>query len=45
MHLMWFMQAHHIDTDYYDHFFRPGAYGATHRTHLADWHSAQPRQL
>jgi len=25
MHLMWFMQAHHLDTDYYDRFFRPGA--------------------
>ena len=39
MHLMWFMQAHHIDTDYYDRFFRPGAYGPTHRAHLAEWHS------
>jgi hypothetical protein len=24
------MQAHHLDTDYYDKFFRPGAYGPTH---------------
>jgi len=23
MHLMWVMQAHHIDTDYYDQFFGP----------------------
>jgi hypothetical protein len=38
MHLMWFMQAHHIDTDYYDRFFRPGAYGPTHAAHLATWH-------
>jgi hypothetical protein len=38
MHLMWFMQAHHIDTDYYDKFFRPGAYGPTHAAHLASWH-------
>src|SRR6266851_5410036 len=30
MHLMWFMQAHHLDTDYYDRFFRPGACGPTH---------------
>jgi hypothetical protein len=22
MHLMWLMQAHHLDTDYYDRFFR-----------------------
>ncbi|MBV8826657.1 MAG: hypothetical protein JO084_16785 [Bradyrhizobiaceae bacterium] len=38
MHLMWFFQAHHIDTDFYDRFFRPGAYGPTHAAHLAAWH-------
>jgi len=38
MHLMWVMQAHHIDTDYYDQFFGPGAYGPTHAAHLATWH-------
>ena len=38
MHLMWFMQAHHLDTDYYDRFFRSGAYGHTHAPHLAIWH-------
>ena len=39
MHLMWFMQAHHLDTGYYDRFFRTGAYGPTHAAHLASWHS------
>jgi len=38
MHLMWMMQAHHLDTDYYDRFFRPGAYGSTHAGHMAKWH-------
>jgi hypothetical protein len=38
MHLMWVMQAHHIDTDYYDRFFRPGAYGSTHAVHMPKWH-------
>jgi hypothetical protein len=38
MHLMWFMQVHHLDTDYYDRFFRPGAYGPTHAAHLGTWH-------
>jgi hypothetical protein len=38
MHLMWFMQAHHLDTDYYDRFFRSGAYGHTHANHLSAWH-------
>jgi hypothetical protein len=40
MHLMWLMQAHHLDTDYYDRFFRPGAYGPSHATHLATWHAS-----
>jgi hypothetical protein len=38
MHLMWVMQAHHLDTDYYDRFFRRGAYGSTHAAHIATWH-------
>ena len=38
MHLMWFMQVHHIDTDYYDRFFSPGAYGPSHAHHMATWH-------
>ena len=39
MHLMWVMQAHHIDADYYDRFFGPGAYGPAHGTHMTTWHS------
>lgn len=35
MHLMWLMQTHHLDTDYYDKFFRPGVYGAPHAAHMA----------
>jgi hypothetical protein len=38
MHLMWVMQAQHIDTDYYDQLFGPGAYEPTHAAHLAKWH-------
>src|SRR6516164_9005272 len=38
VHLMWVMQAHHIDTDYYDRFFGPGAYGPAHAAHMATWH-------
>jgi len=38
MHLIWFFQAHHLDTDFYDRFFRRGAYGPTHAAHLAAWH-------
>jgi hypothetical protein len=38
MHLMWVMQAHHIDTDYYDRFFGSDAYGPNHAAHMATWH-------
>jgi hypothetical protein len=38
MHLMWVMQAHHIDTDYYNRFFGADAYGPTHAAHMATWH-------
>ena len=38
MHLMWFVQAHHIDIDFYDRFFAPGAYGLMHASHMATWH-------
>jgi hypothetical protein len=38
MHLMWVMQVHHIDTDYYDRFFGPGAYGPAQAAHMANWH-------
>jgi hypothetical protein len=38
MHLMWFLQVHHLDTDFYDTFFSSGAYGHNHADHLATWH-------
>jgi len=38
MHLMMVMQAHHIDTDYYDRFFGSDAYAPTHAAHMATWH-------
>ncbi len=39
MHLMWFMQAHHLDLDYYRRFFQADAYGPTHANHMEAWHS------
>jgi hypothetical protein len=38
MHLMWFMQAHHLDLDFYKRYFKPGACGKTHLAHMATWH-------
>ena len=39
MHLMWFMQVHHLDLDFYDRFFKAGVCGDRHATHMATWHS------
>ena len=32
-------QAHHIDTAFYDRFYRPGAYTHAHAEHFARWHA------
>jgi hypothetical protein len=32
------LQAQHIDTDFYDQLFAPGAYLPTHGAHQARWH-------
>lgn len=34
-----YVQAHHLETDYYDEYFKPGAYLQTHSDHLKNWHS------
>jgi hypothetical protein len=39
MHLMWFMQVHHLDPDFYDTFFHAGVCGRSHATHMATWHA------
>jgi hypothetical protein len=31
-------QSHHIDTAFYDKFYRPGAYTQAHADHFARWH-------
>ena len=33
-----FVQAVHIDTDYYDTFYKTGAYLNTHAAHMENWH-------
>jgi hypothetical protein len=35
-------QAHHIDPDFYDRFYKPGAYHDLHREHFARWHGSAP---
>ncbi|MFT4042627.1 MAG: hypothetical protein QM673_05620 [Gordonia sp. (in: high G+C Gram-positive bacteria)] len=34
-----YLQAQHIDTDFYDHHFNPGSYLHTHSNHQEVWHS------
>lgn len=36
-----FVQAHHIDTEYYDAHFQPGAYLETHANHMKRWHDSE----
>ena len=38
MWIMNYLQAQHLDTDYYDKLFNPGAYLSTHRDHQELWH-------
>jgi hypothetical protein len=37
-----YVQAHHLDLDFYDRYFRPGAYLDTHAEHMTRWHPAPP---
>jgi len=39
MFLIMYLQAHHLDLEFYDTFYKPGAYLATHREHFKNWHS------
>lgn len=33
-----YVQAHHLDLDFYDRFFKPSAYLRTHAEHMERWH-------
>jgi len=38
MFLITCLQAHHLDLDFYDKFYKPGAYLKTHAQHMVRWH-------
>lgn len=40
-----YLQAHHLDLEYYDTLFQPGAYLDTHRDHLRRWHGLEQPPL
>jgi hypothetical protein len=35
------LQAHHLDLEFYDRFFKPGAYLQTHADHMQQWHGGE----
>ncbi len=34
------LQAHHLQTEFYDKYYQPGAYQENIRSHMGIWHSA-----
>jgi len=36
--VMQYLQAHHLDLEFYDKFYKPGAYLETHAQHIKQWH-------
>lgn len=38
VHVLMYLQAQHLDTDFYDELFGPGAYLPTHAEHRTRWH-------
>jgi hypothetical protein len=39
MFLIMYLQAHHLDLDFYDAFYKPGSYLKTHADHMKRWHT------
>jgi hypothetical protein len=39
-----YLQAHHIDLDFYDHCCKPGAYLETHARHMERWHPGEGKK-
>jgi len=33
-----YLQAHHLDLEFYDRYFKAGSYLRTHADHVANWH-------
>jgi hypothetical protein len=38
-----YLQAHHLDLEFYDRFFEPGSYLETHARHMELWHPERER--
>ncbi len=42
MFLRFMVQAHHLDLDFYDEYYPPGAYTENHKNHFKLWHPEIP---
>ncbi len=42
MFLRFMVQAHHLDLDFYDKYYPPGAYTEAHKKHFSLWHPDMP---
>ena len=40
-----YLQAHHLDLDFYDQKLRPGSYLPTHARHMETWHQPVARDV
>ena len=40
-----YIQAHHLDTDFYDAHFTPGSYLETHARHMERWHGREQSRV
>lgn len=45
LYSLMFLQTHHLDLEYYDTLFEPGAYLRTHQEHLERWHGLSQEDL
>ncbi|MHC4523911.1 MAG: hypothetical protein ACYSWY_10705 [Planctomycetota bacterium] len=41
MFLIMYLQAHHLDLEFYDEFYKPGSYLRTHAAHMKRWHGEE----
>jgi hypothetical protein len=39
-----YLQAHHLDLDFYNHHYKPGAYLETHARHMERWHPGEGKK-
>lgn len=43
VYILMYVQAQHIDTEYYDLYFKPGHYLPKHAHHHSVWHDGDPQ--